>query len=260
MHDLQRDVVSIPSDFVERICRVQREGELLLARAQFEREPPAVALTVEEHRWAWRPDAPRLLLIAESHVFTTDADLRSSVRCSMLPEAARHTPEAFVRLIYCLGYGESDLLAPRPATANGGTPQFWKIFGRLARTGAPPSSVSADRTTRFWWKINTLQTLQRRGVWLLDASLHAIYAPGGRRLPSDIKRELHRLWWRHYGAELVRSAPGARVWAIGKTVADELRTVGVSMDDWIYQPQAARGATVDMERGWDDLQQIAWNG
>jgi hypothetical protein len=191
-------------------------------------------------------------------VFTTDEDFRSSVRRPLLPEDARHAPDPFVRLVYCLGYGESDLPSPRPVNANGGTPQFWKIFGRLAETGTPASRARVDRSTRVRWKVSTLRKLQRRGVWLLDASLHAIYAPGGHRLPYNAKRQLHRLWWRHYGEELVRSLPGARVWAIGKSVVDGLRSIGVPLDDWIYQPQAARGGDrADMQRGWDSLQRLA---
>ncbi len=66
------------------------------------------------------------------------------------------------------------------------------------------------------------------------------------------------MWWRHYGKYVVAEMPTAQLWAIGKTVYDLLRSRGVPLRDWIYQPQAAQGgAKVDMEHGWPDLGRAA---
>ncbi|MDQ6666242.1 MAG: hypothetical protein M3Z23_17830, partial [Acidobacteriota bacterium] len=45
-----------------------------------------------------------------------------------LPYAPIDIPRGFVRLVYCLGYGESHLLDEPIEARNSGTPQFWKIF------------------------------------------------------------------------------------------------------------------------------------
>jgi hypothetical protein len=52
----------------------------------------------------WRPPTPRLVLVAESHVFTTLLDLAVTYQN---PSGAIHAPSNYVRLVYCLAYGES---------------------------------------------------------------------------------------------------------------------------------------------------------
>src|SRR5688500_18325479 len=74
-----------------------------------------------------------------------------------------------------------------------------------------------------------------------------------QRKRTQLRRELQRQWWHSYGREIVAQCPGARLFAIGKTVADTLGDIKVPLVDWVYQPQAARGAALDMERGWAAL-------
>jgi hypothetical protein len=237
-----------------RIETAHSIGARLLQKAGLTSEPLDVALAVERHRWTWKPEHVRVVLVAESHVYTSAQDLALRVRRECLPMPAQHAPEEFVRLVYCLGYGEPDVLSGPSDGRNDGTRQFWDMFGRLAATGKQPrSSEGVTWRERIQWKVKTLQTLQARGVWLLDASLHAIYAPGGGRVPPEIKYELHRQWLRYYGTHILSEMLQARRWVIGKTVYDALADVGFSESGWIYQPQAQRSRGVDMETGWADL-------
>src|SRR5689334_21098888 len=116
------------------IARALESGRATLAAASLPLEPEGVGFAVERHRWAWKPKTVRVLLIAESHVFTSEDDFRLRITSHRLPVGARHTPADYVRLIYCLGYGESHLLTPFPSGNNPGTPQFWNVFGRVAGT------------------------------------------------------------------------------------------------------------------------------
>ena len=178
------------------IDRTLQSGRAILNAAGLPLEPEGVGIAVERHRWAWKPEHVRVLLIAESHVYTSDEDFRPRVRRESLPPEARHAPADYVRLVYCLGYGESSVLTTAPAGRNSGTPQFWNIFGRLAGTGRQPTTVRATWRERIRWKVDTLRALQAQGVWLVDASLHDIYAPGATRVDPEVTRRLHELWWR----------------------------------------------------------------
>jgi hypothetical protein len=238
---------------VERIRAAVAAGHLVLRSAGLEPEHPDVALAVERHRWAWKPDAVRVLLVAESHVYTTADDFALRIQPQLLPSEARHAPTEYVRLVYCLGYGESELLTGSPVQSNYGTPQYWNIFGRLAGTGQQPGR-SEGLTRRLRWKLKTLNALQTRGVWLLDACLHAIYTPGAMRLDRGVFTNLHALWWRHYGAWLFDQRAGSYRCAIGKTTHDALAALGVPFENWIYQPQGTRGVAVEnQDHGWPEL-------
>jgi len=97
-----------------------------------------------------------------------------------------------------------------------------------------------------------LLALRQRGVWLVDASVNAMYSPGGHETMSpELKYTLHKIWWEHYGQELLEHLRPAYRCVIGSGVAKALTTLGVDYDNFIYQPQA-RGV-MDRERGWDDL-------
>jgi hypothetical protein len=50
-------------------------------------------------------------------------------------------PRGFVRLVYCLAYGENELL-DEAIESNKGTPQFWKIFfSCLTRKRSRPQTI-----------------------------------------------------------------------------------------------------------------------
>jgi hypothetical protein len=124
----------------------------------------------------------RLLLIAESHVYTSSEDLSLRIRLERLPVEAQHVPTEYVRLVYCLGYGETSVLSGKPIYGNAGTWQFWNIFGRIAETGRQPTRDSMHLSERLAWKVKTLRCLREKGIWLIDSSLHGIYTPGAMRV------------------------------------------------------------------------------
>src|SRR6267142_3590652 len=93
-------------------------------------EPFRSCLAAEYHRQFWRPTEPRVVLLAESHVYTDIVDLRSSVARKILPLDIQHSPKQFVRLIYCLAYGENTLVQGTLKQPNEGTRQYWRLFGQ----------------------------------------------------------------------------------------------------------------------------------
>lgn len=227
----------ISVEFIRRIRTTHARGREKIEEYGVPREhtePVDVAETVESHRWAWRPDSPHLVLIAESHVFTTLSDM--SVRYTN-PIGAEHAPTNYVRLVYCLAYGEPALCPG----LKGGTPQYWSIFGKLVGT-SPKLSVGGPRSGRLQEKVKTLKRMLHGGVWLLDASLHGIYMPKGDRIDAakrELTADLQRLWWSGYGQAIIEQARPERIVAIGKGLFNNMRGA-FSFDDWIYQPQGAR--------------------
>lgn len=185
-----------------------------------------VVLAGERHREAWKPPKVRLLLIAESHLFTDEQEELAQVAVPMCPDL----PSEFVRLIYCLGYGHGELV-DRAVPGNNGTPQYWAIFGKLAALPTP----------RTWEeKLAVLLRLKELGVWLLDSSLHSVCKPGGYRLPTKVVRVLQAIWWNHVGREIVTETCPERICGIGKDVSAQLEKLSVPLTDWILQPNGAR--------------------
>ena len=221
-------------------------------------EPFDAITKVEQHRWYWRPERPRLILIAESHVYTSDADLGVMINqghvAPLIPPGQPLPPADYVGLVYCLGYGETELLVNRHAGfSTRSTWQYWDLFGRIARTGKQPrASAGTCLRERLEWKIETLKELKRIGVWLLDASAHAIYVCGGLRRSPDCCRRLHRQWWEHYGSAVISDCGHPLVWVIGASAHRHLSALpGFKCQGFIYQPNA-RG-NLNMDRNWDRL-------
>ena len=95
-------------------------------RNRLEFESFNVVKSVNEHRNFWKPDKVRTLLLAESHVFTTNLEHDSTMQYDGFTEL-KECPTGYVKLVYCLGYGEKDMVK---ISVNRGTPQFYT---------APPS-------------------------------------------------------------------------------------------------------------------------
>jgi hypothetical protein len=213
---------------------------------------------VEEHRWHWRPDNPRLILVAESHVYTSEADLGVAINqreiTPLLTDGEALPPSEYVGLVYCLGYGETKLLAKRHANfSTRSTWQYWDVFGRLAGTGQQPrASAGTTLRQRLEWKVGTLRRLKELGIWLLDGSVHAIYLGGRlRRLPETCQA-LHRQWCEEYGNRVIEQAGNPVVWVIGAGARDCLSGSlrGFKRENFIYQPNAR---DVDLNLNWDRL-------
>lgn len=145
-------------------------------------------------------------------------------------------PPAFVRFVYCLGYGKNRLL-DRPITspANSGTPQFWKIFcscvnpvvSKLDFTTVQSKFSLAERVAN---KLEILQRMQELGVWLVDTSITALYKPRQDKPSASILKQCLRTSWDYYVGEVMRAAAPTHVVCIGKGVAiavgDRLKALG----------------------------------
>ena len=82
----------------------------------------------------WRPDKVKVILLAESHSFTTSERAFNGPGFGALRDAY-FGPRNFISLVYNLSYGENDSLGddgPRDKN-NKGTPQFWTLFAACSR-------------------------------------------------------------------------------------------------------------------------------
>ena len=177
----------------------------------------------EEHRWYWRPSQVKIVLLAESHVYTTDDELAREIR--LPPSAPSNLPRGFVRLVYCLGYGENSLLdRPISSPRNNGTPQFWKIFyscinNATTNTDFIPIHVSATLTTeRIANKLSLLHQLREQGVWLLDTCLAALYLPGSPKPSHSTRETCLQVGWDYHIGNVLQAANPQQVICIGKGV------------------------------------------
>ena len=207
-----------------------------------------VLAAVAAHRAYWRPEAVRLLVLSESHVFTREAELEAQVPLAVFGHAA--APEPFVRLVYCLGYGERDLVQG-PVRGNAGTAQFWKLLA----AGIDPAlcaqvveRTEPDLLRRLAAKLAVLEALEgARGVAARCLSGGAVRresaeAARGRAGAGD------GMAWTAYTREAIVEAAPRAVMIVGKMVyagiGGRIRAMlGPAVPvQWMYQPQARRPA------------------
>lgn len=152
-------------------------------------EPLESVETVFRHRKFWQPDELRVLLLAESHVETTAKELRN--RVDLIPFGVFGSPPEYARFVYCLGYGEDQLVQGK-VEKNAGTPQFWRLFYSCVHevgkhTDFSPVYKGGERNLgrRIANKLAVLQEMRRRGIWLVDVSVIALYRPVGKAKGAD---------------------------------------------------------------------------
>ena len=198
-------------------------------------EGAAYLAGVAAWRKAWQPKRVRAVLLAESHVAQRDGDLRSRVRTDWT--GIRGLPSQYVRLVYCLGYGESGICSP-PPQGNGGTWQYWNIFGQIARGENQPPKSASSLSSRLRWKLAVLTELQGRGIWLQDASALGLYLGSGRRVDPTGQVQLIRDSYQRWVWPSVEADNPEKVWVIGSGVAGALAGLpGVERTRVITQPQ-----------------------
>lgn len=177
-------------------------------------EPIQVLRIADAHRRFWRPEKVKTILLAESHVYTSGEEAALTIQ---LPtNISSSAPQSFVRLVYCLGYGENYLLQnPIGNPKNGGTPQFWQVFHSCVnRVNCNEDFTTIQKTRtpdlcqRIQNKLQLLDTLKQKGIWLVDGSLAALYLPG-RPKPSPKMREqaLQTSWDCYVGQQVVQAKP-----------------------------------------------------
>lgn len=205
---------------------------------------PPDSLVVEQHRRYWRPKKLRLVLLAESHVYTTAAELCRTVEAEkVLDRTPDDPPRGFVRFVYCLGYGENELL-DKCIEGNRGTPQFWKIF--YSCINPITSNASFAPVLKTWTpllanrirnKLTLLEQLRDQDIWLVDASIAALYYPGRLRPPVNYNQVLQTSWKEHVRSTIEESRPEG-ILCIGCRVA---RTLKDRLDElqipWGVMPQ-----------------------
>jgi hypothetical protein len=209
-------------------------------------EPLETALIVEEYRWFWKPEAVNFVLVAESHVHASSEEIQVKIRPERLPSSyPKNGPLNFVKIVYCLGYGDDSVLDfPGKIDNNPGTKQYLNLFRELI--GLENQSMFM---TKRAWRTLILNSVKKRGIWLLDASVHGCYLgkkkqdlgeQESNRLPSEVVKNIVPISWNKYVKPIIDdlAIDPKRVWIIGKGLHDLLRGKYANGWNWIYQPNA----------------------
>ncbi|MGB4267992.1 MAG: hypothetical protein WBK20_02305, partial [Spirochaetota bacterium] len=185
-------------DFKNLMKLVNKIREIA-SQYQFEVECDNVIKNVYLLRKFWKPKKIKLLLLAESHVWTTEEESKVKViiENTMLGD---DYPKHYSRFVYCLGYGENSLLN-NEIQNNNGTPQFWKLFYGLFKDLSVQNNRNninvlkshvRNNQVRIQNKIKLLSKMKEKGGWLLDASPIALYR-NNERACNDLYREVLHL-------------------------------------------------------------------
>jgi hypothetical protein len=218
-----------------------------IKRSGFELEDYQVIDAVRRHRDYWRPTSTQVVLLAESHVWTTQQDFACKIDVQRF--GLSDYPRNYVRLVYDLGYGEDELLDGFP-NKNSGTPQYWKIFYATCnriKANIDCSSVmktsNRELVSRISAKVELLRKMRQRGIWLMDASIVSLYKPGGFKPSSVAMQQAIEVSWDHYIADEIMAINPRHVICVGikvfKTLETRLRRLfEADRVSCIAQPQA----------------------
>jgi len=202
-------------------------------------EPFTVVQTAEAHRNFWKPEKVKLLLLAESHVYASAEDNAVNVCIDALDQLG--CPNEFIKLVYCLGYGDNRVLS-KPILKNPGTPQYWELFKTFAKAFAPEFNNFDD--SDYTGKIAILQSLKENGIWLLDSCPIALYRydTNGTEIKKVMSNynNILKLSWQMYSRNELYSSHPEQIIVIGRMVWKALRHDLPKGTDWVYQPNAPR--------------------
>jgi hypothetical protein len=196
---------------------------------------------VEAYRCFMRPLRVRVVLLAESHVFTSAEDRSISIPAI---EGLPGYPTQYARFVYCLGYGERKLTAHTSHPNRDGTPQFWKILYSCAHHVSSledfnPVLGQTRHEQRLRNKVQLLADLKANGVWLVDTSIVALYRAGVKvpNIYSALRES-----WNSYTKDVVASSNPDHVVCIGRgvesVVGSDLRALFGDRVTTIPQPNA----------------------
>jgi len=203
-----------------------------------------VVKSVDEHRNFWKPEKVKVLLLAESHVFTRDSEHDSFMQYDRFSEL-EECPTKYVKLVYCLGYGEKNMVK---VPVNRGTPQFWKIFVSCVNQNfiSEGEKILLSKTPNYHErmsnKISILGQLKEKGIWLVDASIVALYNDSKKPI-SGIMESVIKISWKHYISKIIQEVNPEKIIVIGKGVHKILENHLRMIDIPIYvqsQPQGIR--------------------
>jgi len=188
-----------------------------------ELEPFCIVKSVNDHRNFWKPNKVRVLLLAESHVYTSITEYNNIMRYDGFPELVE-CPENYVKLVYCLGYGENNLVNLR---GNSGTWQFWEIFVSCINQNfhSEKKKILKKNTPNFHQrlrnKISILEKLKEKGIWLVDASIVALYNDTIKP-PPKIMKEITIVSWEHHVSKVIHEVKPEKIIVIGVGVSNIL--------------------------------------
>jgi len=211
--------------------------------SNFEIEPFCIVKSVSDHRYFWKPEKVRILLLAESHVYTYIEEYNKTMQYDDFPELDG-CPTNYVKLVYCLGYGEKGF---SKVNSKAGTPPFWKIFTSCIHQNYHSEfkkillGKTKNQNQRLRNKIALLKKLKERGIWLVDASIVAINETS--KLSPKIKDEILKISWKQHISKVITDSHPEKIIVIGvnvsKILKNELDEIGIPYDVQ-YQPQGIR--------------------
>ena len=193
---------------------------------------PVVKL-VNDYRLYWKPQRVKTILFAESHVFTNE--LETTIKHTLnLPGY----PNSYVRFVYNLAYGQSDILS-EPVPNNSGTPQFWKLFNEIAENKFRVVN-NQNPKDKLEQKIHLLQFLKDNGVWLLDCSIVGLYK-NGQKPSNNVLNDILVTSYLNYCKPILLEEKPENILVIGKSIYSlfqfDLKQFNAHVD-WIHQPNA----------------------
>ncbi|KAL3791789.1 hypothetical protein ACHAW5_009422 [Stephanodiscus triporus] len=195
---------------INLLCSAHSAVESLLPKGDCEDwEVVAMAWRYYNH---WRPRETKVLLLAESHAFTPKERAYGPGLDKGMLQDTYFGPRGFVSLVYCLSYGENESLSGNVIDkTNKGTSQFWTLFAACARGVEHVADTTAKKAVcsrfasdllkggglsveeRLKAKLEVLEDLRSRGIWLLDASIFGWYMSQPQEYSrSSSSGEVHR--------------------------------------------------------------------
>ena len=189
-----------------------------------ELEPFDVVRSVDNHRNFWKPKKVKVMLLAESHVFTSKTEHEHTMRYDGFSEL-NGCPPNYEKLFYCLGYCEQNLVR---LYGNSGTPQFLKIFASCINQDlyAESEKILLSKTPNFYQRLNNkislLEKLKDKGIWLVDASVVALYNDSIKPSPK-ITKEIIEISWKQYVSKVIQEVKPEKIIVIGKGVSKILK-------------------------------------
>ncbi|MEN4053269.1 hypothetical protein [Sulfurimonas sp. NWX79] len=175
---------------------------------------------IEKYRKFWKPNDVKVILLAESHVFTSLEEME----IELVLDTLKDYPKQYSKFVYCLAYGEKDLTKNSSHPKRDGTPQFWKIFYSCVNDIKSnecfrPIQSSTHFDKRIKNKIDILNRMKDLGIWLVDTSIVALYDNGKKpkNMPDIIKKS-----WEGYTKNIILDAKPNQIVVIGKGVAQTI--------------------------------------
>ena len=147
-------------------------------------------------------------------------------------------------------------MVTQEVTPNKGTPQYWRLFNDTVCEPTPTSHIRLLKTgeknpqQRVHNKLDLLKKMQRAGIWLVDASVTALYG-NGIKLTKSHSRDVLKACWGSHIREVLRGCAPSAILIVGKGVESAIggavrQSLGCGIEVVpIYQPNARQFGEVD---------------